>query len=142
MASSIRLRACLAVVENKKILLVAHYNTDVGPVQWHIPGGGVEFGEEIRPAAVREFAEETGLQAEITDLLEVSEVIKPEQPWHSVSITFLGKIVGGSANPEIYEKQGKRDLRWFWAEELVQVKYHPPAVVEKALGIITTRDKQ
>jgi 8-oxo-dGTP pyrophosphatase MutT (NUDIX family) len=84
---------------------------------------------------VREFAEETGLQAEITDLLEVSEVLKPEQPWHSVSITFVGKIVGGRANPEVYARHGKRDLQWFSAEELAQVKYHPPAVVEKALGV-------
>lgn len=135
MTPPIRLRACLAVVENAKILLVAHYNTDVGPVQWHIPGGGVEFGEGVRQAAVREFAEETGLEAEITDLLEISEVLKPEQPWHSVTITFLGKIVGGTINPEVYAQQGKRDLRWFSAEELAQIKYHPPGVVEKALGI-------
>lgn len=134
MNTSIRLRACLAVIESNKILLVAHYNTDVSAIQWLIPGGGVEFCEEVRQAALREFNEETGLQAQIDELLEVTEVIKSEQPWHSVTITFKGRIIGGTANPEVYGQYGKRDLRWFSKEELADVHYHPIAAVHKALG--------
>lgn len=135
MSGAIRLRACLAVVQENKILLVAHYNTDVGPVQWVIPGGGVEFGEGVEKAALREFTEETGLSARIAQLLDVSEVIRPAQPWHSVSITFLGNIVGGEMRPEVSPTFGKREMRWFSAGEITQVQYHPKLVVEKALGI-------
>jgi ADP-ribose pyrophosphatase YjhB (NUDIX family) len=131
----IRLRACLAVVQEHKILLVAHYNTDVGPIQWLIPGGGVEFGESVQTAALREFAEETGLYAGIDQLLDVSEVIRKEPPWHSVTITFLGHIIGGEIKPEISRVYGKREARWFSAGEVLQTQVHPKPVVEKALGM-------
>jgi ADP-ribose pyrophosphatase YjhB (NUDIX family) len=55
MSDSIRIRVCLAIVNDGKVLLVPHYNTDAGAVQWIVPGGRVEFGESLEAAAVREF---------------------------------------------------------------------------------------
>lgn len=132
--ASIRLRVCLAALMNQSILLVPFYNTDTGPIQWGIPGGLVEFGESLKEAALREFNEETGLIAEIIDLLDVSEVILPERPWHSVSITFLGKIIGGELQSEIHPVYGSKEPKWFSLSELDNTPYHPPQVVRKALS--------
>ncbi len=135
MDNGIRIRVCLAVVEGGRILLLPHYNTDAGPIQWVIPGGRLEFGERLESAALREFEEETGLQAEITGLLDVSQVIHPERPYHSITITFSGRIVGGKMSPERDHPYGTRVPRWFSPQEIADVPYHPPQTVRKALDI-------
>ena len=136
MSEAIRVRACLAVVEQGKLLLVPHYQTDVGAVQWNLPGGKVEFGERLEDAALREFREETGLEAALGDLLATSQVIMPARPYHSITIAFRGRIVGGALQPETDHGYGEKIPRWFSAAELATLAYHPPAIVEKALSII------
>lgn len=130
----IRVRAALAVVRDGKILLVPHYDTDAGPLQWLIPGGGVRFGEGVREAARREFAEETGLRAEVGELLDVSEVLLPERPWHSITISFHGSIVGGTLAAESDHGFGVKAPRWLSAEDLARVPFQPKRSVELALA--------
>lgn len=136
MAESVRVRACLAVVQEGRILLVPHVDTDVGPVQWVIPGGQVGFGESLRSTALREFAEETGLQGCIVDLLDVSEVLLPERLYHSITVTFVGRAVGGTLRPEASHPFGRKLPRWLGPVDLQALEYHPPAAVERALGIL------
>lgn len=135
MSDVIRIRASLAVVQDNKILLVPHYDTDVGSLQWLIPGGRVRFGESLRQAALREFCEESSLQARITGLLDVSEVILPQKAWHSITVTFRGTIASGELASEAAHRYGHKMPRWFSAQELQAVHYHPKKAVEKALGI-------
>jgi ADP-ribose pyrophosphatase YjhB (NUDIX family) len=134
--STIRVRAALAVMHEGRILLVPHYDTDAGPVQWTIPGGRLSFGEALRAAAAREFQEETGLTARADDVLDVSEVIVPERPYHSLTITFRGRILGGTLSAEAGHPYGEKLPRWFSAADLAGLAYHPPATVARALGMI------
>lgn len=132
MEGSIRIRVCLAVVENARILLVPHYETDAGAVQWLLPGGRLEFGEGLQAAAAREFFEETGMHAEVTGLLDVSEVILPDRPYHSISISFSGRITGGKSTAEANHPYGAKMPRWFSRAELAVEKVHPAQTVEEA----------
>ena len=118
-----------------KILLVPHYDTDAGPVQWCIPGGQLDLGESLGEAAKREFLEETGLRVEACRLLDVSEVILPERPYHSITITFGGTVEGARVRPEPDHRYGERTPRWLSREELALLAYHPASTVEKALGL-------
>ena len=52
------------------VLLIARRN-QAGALQWSLPKGGLESGEDHATAAVREVSEETGLQCAITGELGV-----------------------------------------------------------------------
>ena len=61
---------------------------------WCIPCGHVEWDESIEGAAVREFAEETGLQVSLEGVLAVhSNFHNPHH--HTVGIWYRGCRVGG-----------------------------------------------
>jgi len=135
MDGPIRIRVCLAVVENGRLLLVPMYNTDAGPVQWSIPGGRLNPGESLHDCALREFEEETGMRAVVTGLLDVSEILQPDKAYHSATIAFSGCATGGRERLEPQHRYGDKVPLWFSAQELAGLEYHPRSAVEKALGV-------
>jgi ADP-ribose pyrophosphatase YjhB (NUDIX family) len=61
---------------------------------WCIPCGHVEWDEDIKDAAIREFAEETGVQVILNGVYAVhSNFHKPDQ--HTVGVWFMGQRQGG-----------------------------------------------
>ena len=65
--------------------------------EWSIPGGHVEWGETTAQAAMREVMEETAIEAEALDLIEVIDAIGPGDPpqGHYVLVDYLGRWVSG-----------------------------------------------
>jgi len=66
--------------------------------RWCIPCGYVEWGEEVRAAAAREFQEETGLVVEIGSILSGHSNFHDRQRL-TVGLWFIGKVVGGTLAP-------------------------------------------
>lgn len=124
---TIRLRASVVVVDDGRTLLVPHFYRD-GSTLWYPPGGAVDFGETLRVAAAREFAEETGLSVEVGQLLTVTESVDVEKGYHSVCVAFSGRVLDYEVVPEV-TPFGIKVAQWFPTDGLPPiVPYMRPAV--------------
>ncbi len=87
----------VVLVEEGRVLL-ARRRSSLYNGMWCIPCGYVEADEDVREAARREFREETGLQVELGDVLEVHSSFQvPGRP--VVGIWFRGRAIGGRLEP-------------------------------------------
>lgn len=103
----VRIGAHGVIIADEQILLT-HWNED-GRTGWTLPGGGLEEYETSEQAALREIREETGLEAELLDLLGVDSYYIPpgdrkvdsDQPLHILRIVFRARIAGGTLTHEV-----------------------------------------
>ncbi|WP_233899271.1 NUDIX domain-containing protein [Pseudonocardia dioxanivorans] len=100
-----RVAAYVVCVEDGRVLL-----TRLTPAlgsRWTLPGGGLEHGEDPLDTAVREAAEETGLDVRVDDLLTVDSlhVVRDhtgaEIDHHAIRIIYSGTVVGGTLRDEV-----------------------------------------
>lgn len=89
-----RIRVAAIVVRDGKILLVKHLKE--GRAYWLLPGGGVEYGEPLAEALVREVREETGLEVRPDGVVWLSDSIPPDGHRHIVHVWFAAEAVGGT----------------------------------------------
>lgn len=72
--------------DRKRVLLIDRKYEPYG-LAW--PGGMVELGETIKEAAVREVKEETGIDANIVGLLNVTSSPDQDPRWHVIIFYFI-----------------------------------------------------
>lgn len=108
--------ACYALVRDAddRILLCRLSRGIPHAGKWTLPGGGIDFGEELKTGAVREVQEETGLAVKITGILDAhSELYSyPDRQSQAVRILFSAEVLSGEIR---YEQDGSTDMCGFYS---------------------------
>lgn len=102
-------------IRDHELLLVRRGH---GPAagRWSVPGGRVEFGEDLRAAVVRELHEETGLEGVVTGFIGWVERIGVDPgPYHFVIMDFAVDILE-PADPT--PGDDAQEARWFPIDQL------------------------
>ena len=91
---------------------------------WSLPKGHIEAGETPEEAAVREVAEETGIQSEISRELGVIDFwfMAGGKRIHKTVYHYLFKEIGGTLAPQITEVD---EVGWFPLEEIISLLAYP-----------------
>ena len=121
---------CVGVVclRGDEVLLIRR-GTPPRQGEWSLPGGRIEPGERAVDAALRELREETGVEAEITGLLDVVDGIFPEAGRHYVLIDYAarwrsGEPVAGDDAVEarfVTLDQARTLVRWDETRRVIQL---------------------
>lgn len=108
-----------------RILLSRSIGLDA--LQWSVPGGGIEFGEDIEDGTIREVFEESGYHVELGRLLgmrtmEISAADRLHssgRPMRSVQVFHEATITGGVLTHEVGGSSDMAD--WFSLAKVAQL---------------------
>ncbi len=118
-----RVRVAGIVIQENSILLIQHIKNE--KKYWLVPGGGVDWGESLEEALIREYKEETNLDIEVKDFLFFSEAISPDKNKHVINLYFLVKIKNDSETMKIGNETNLSDLKYVSKEEIQNIKLYP-----------------
>jgi ADP-ribose pyrophosphatase YjhB (NUDIX family) len=100
-----------AVIVHEGRVLLVQRGREPMKGRWTIPGGLIEIGEMLQEAVVRETREETGLEVEPIELVELLDRIHREEGrvrYHYVIADYLCRVTGG----ELAAADDAAAVRW------------------------------
>ena len=112
------------VIEDGQVLLTRRA-AGIGAGLWDLPGGYVEYDEDLRDAALRELREETGLTVALGDVYDArSNFHDPDG--HTVGVWLLARRVSGTLRA---------------ADDAIEARFFPFASLPAAAEIAFPTDR-
>lgn len=142
-AGKVRVRVGGLLLSGGGLLLAAHRGLLPGGAPfWSPPGGGWTFGESLKAALVREFAEETGLAVRVGRFLHLHEF--RSEGLQALELFFEVIAEDEAAAPRLghdpehaADQQLLTELRWLTPRQLLAL---PPAQVHPVLRLVLSVD--
>jgi 8-oxo-dGTP diphosphatase len=119
---NIRIRVAALLIEDGKVLLIAHKKDDT--VYWLLPGGGVNPGETLAEALKRELKEELDIHIIVNDIALICDSIAPDDSKHIVNICFF--CIHDAGKYFLNNEQRLYKFGFFSVGELNDMKIIPP----------------
>ncbi|GIG70117.1 NUDIX hydrolase [Phytomonospora endophytica] len=127
-----RVSAYAVTVDERERILLARLSAESAvfePGLWHLPGGGVDPGEQPVEALARELREETGLALRDARLLDARAYTSTRLgvSWHLVALFYAVDLAPGE--PHVTEIDGSTaEVAWLPIAGLDRDELSPPTV--------------
>jgi 8-oxo-dGTP pyrophosphatase MutT (NUDIX family) len=137
-----RVAAYALVLRDDRILLTRLASRISADEKWHLPGGGVDHGENPRDALVREIREETGLDAVVGDTARVYSAHLPSlwrkgRRWdyQALRIVYDAWVPTDAPEPRVVEVDGSTvDVGWHPVADVLSGALPVTDIVTEALA--------
>lgn len=129
MGEKIGVRPCAVLIEEEKVLCISCKYEDGEYLLF--PGGGLEAGETMAEAAVREMFEETGLIVSVKKMIYVNDWIKERKTNTRVlNIFFLVKKEGGQIIQGEKDGGKVKGIKWIKLKDLPDFDFRPAHIAQ------------
>ena len=137
-----RVAAYALILRDDRILLTRLASRISADEKWHLPGGGVDHGENPRDALVREIREETGLDAEVGDTARVYSAHLPSMwrqgrrwDYQALRIVYDAWVPADAPEPRVVEVDGSTvDVDWHPVADVLSGALPVTDIVTEALA--------
>lgn len=109
---------------------------------YKIPGGGIEPGEDILDAAIREVKEESGCDCKIIEKLGQIKTAVPVWEMLDISDGFIATVQGEKSQPNYdnWEKERGFTIEWFSDIDTAITTVERNIVTEPSMAALQERD--
>ena len=137
-----RVAAYGLILRDDRILLTRLASRISADERWHLPGGGVDHGEDPRDALVREIREETGLSAEVGETAHVYSAHRPSMwrqgrrwDYQALRIVYDAWVAADAPQPHVVEVNGSTvDVAWHPVADVASGRLPVTDIVTTALA--------